>query len=51
MGGGVILAVILFMVSVSIVIQYFAPNLGININYSLLDRKETYLALFTLFTV
>jgi phospho-N-acetylmuramoyl-pentapeptide-transferase len=51
MGWWVILGVILFMVSVSVVIQYFAPQLWLNINHSLLSRNETYLALFTLFTV
>ncbi len=51
MGGGVILGIVLFMVSISIVLQYFAPKLWLNINHSLLSRSETYLALFTLFTV
>jgi phospho-N-acetylmuramoyl-pentapeptide-transferase len=51
MGGWVILGVVLFMVSVSVVIQYIAPMLDYDIRHSLLSRSETYLALFTLFTV
>jgi UDP-N-acetylmuramyl pentapeptide phosphotransferase/UDP-N-acetylglucosamine-1-phosphate transferase len=51
MGGGIILAVIAIIVGLSILLKYFAPEIGINLNHSLLSREETYLALFTLFTV
>ncbi len=51
MGGGVILWVVFLIVVFSICVQYFAPRFGLSINYSLLNRNETYLALFTLFTV
>ncbi len=48
---GVILWVVFFLVSVSVILQYFSPALGLEIRYSLFNQKETYLALFTLFTV
>jgi phospho-N-acetylmuramoyl-pentapeptide-transferase len=51
LGGWVILIVILIMVGLSILLQYLAPRFGFEINYSLFNRNETYLALFTLFTV
>ncbi|MBP8016924.1 phospho-N-acetylmuramoyl-pentapeptide-transferase [Candidatus Gracilibacteria bacterium] len=55
MGGGVILFVIFFLVIMSIIALYFGPQIqdlfGIKIKYSLFNRNETYLALFTLFTV
>ena len=51
MGGGVILGVIFFIVFLSIIIQHLSPYFWWNINHSLLSRSETYLALFTLFTV
>lgn len=46
MGGAIILWTVFFMVLVSIILQYFWF-----INNSLLNQKETYLSLFTLFTV
>lgn len=51
MWGWVILWVIFLIVIFSIGMQYLAPKFWFNINYSLLNRNETYLALFTLFTV
>lgn len=52
MGGGVILISIFSLVLVSIIVQFFAVDienlLGIQIKYSLWNRNETYLALFTL---
>lgn len=55
MGGGVILITIAFLVILSIVLLRFAPEIqsitGWKIKYSLWNRNETYLALFTLFTV
>ncbi len=46
MGWGIILLLVFFMVFVSIVLQksWFT-------NYSLLNQKETYLSLFTLFSI
>jgi UDP-N-acetylmuramyl pentapeptide phosphotransferase/UDP-N-acetylglucosamine-1-phosphate transferase len=35
----------------SILLQKFSPDLGLDIRYSLWNRNETYLALFTLFAV
>ena len=46
MGGAVILGTVFFMVLISIILQ----KTGF-INHSLLNQKETYLSLFTLFTV
>lgn len=51
MGAWIILWVLFFLVCVSIILQYSAGYLWLDIKYSLLNRKETYLALFTLFTV
>jgi phospho-N-acetylmuramoyl-pentapeptide-transferase len=51
MGGGVIIGVVVFMVTISIVVQYLGPKFWFDINHSLLSRNETYLALFTLLTV
>ncbi len=51
MGWWVILGVTFFIVLLSVIVQYFAPRFWISINYSLFNRNETYLALFTLFTV
>jgi len=46
MWGGIILATVFFMVILSIIIQQLWFS-----NFSLLNQKETYLSLFTLFTV
>ncbi len=46
MGGALILATVFFMVIISIILQKFGF-----INHSLFNQKETYLSLFTLFTV
>lgn len=48
---GIILIVILLLVIGSIILQKFSTELGLSIRYSLWNRNETYLALFTLFTV
>jgi phospho-N-acetylmuramoyl-pentapeptide-transferase len=48
---GIILIVILLLVLGSIVLQKFASELWLTIRYSLWNRNETYLALFTLFAV
>ncbi|MDD2515835.1 MAG: phospho-N-acetylmuramoyl-pentapeptide-transferase [Candidatus Gracilibacteria bacterium] len=54
MGGGVILLVLFTLVIISMVIQTFSDQIAnlfnIHIKYSLFNRKETYLALFTLFS-
>jgi UDP-N-acetylmuramyl pentapeptide phosphotransferase/UDP-N-acetylglucosamine-1-phosphate transferase len=39
------------MVVSSVLIQQFGGEIGIHLNYSLWNRNETYLALFTLCTV
>ena len=46
MGGALILATVFFMVLISLIFQ----KLGF-INNSLVNQQETYLSLFTLFTV
>ena len=55
MGGGIMLFVIFFMVVLSFLIfQYrdvLSQMLGLDINYSLINRRETYLSLFTLATI
>ncbi len=51
MGAWVILFVVLILVIGSMMLQYFGPRFGIDVRYSLWNRNETYLALFTLFTV
>ncbi len=51
MGWGVILITVAILVLISIGIQYFSKELSLEVNYSLFNRKETYLALFTLFAV
>jgi phospho-N-acetylmuramoyl-pentapeptide-transferase len=55
MGAGILLLVIFFLVGVSLVIWYFAPEIeqqfGWKIKYSLLNRKETWLLLFTFATM
>ncbi len=51
MGGGIILLVVFILVVGSIILQYFSPIFWIDVHYSLWNRNETYLALFTLFAV
>ena len=51
MWGGVILITVAILVILSIFLQAFSKELWFDLNYSLLNRKETYLALFTLFAV
>jgi UDP-N-acetylmuramyl pentapeptide phosphotransferase/UDP-N-acetylglucosamine-1-phosphate transferase len=51
MGAGILLLVIFFLVGVSLLIWYFAPRYGFKVNYSLFNRKETYLVLFTFATM
>ena len=55
MGGGVILIVIFLLVGTSALVQHFSPEIrehfGIFVRYSLWNRRETYLALFTLASV
>ena len=55
MGGGVILFTVLFLVLASVFIHVFDANwlqtFGVHSRFSLWNRNETYLALFTLFTV
>lgn len=48
---GIILFVVFLLVIGSIVVQKFSWELGLSLRYSLWNRNETYLALFTLFTV
>lgn len=55
MGGGVILLVIFALVAASVLVWLAEPwlreSFGIHFRYSLWNRNETYLALFTLFTM
>ena len=55
MGAGIILLSIFSLVALSIVVHFFATDIeslfGVHIKYSLWNRNETYLALFTLATV
>ncbi|HBB26987.1 TPA: phospho-N-acetylmuramoyl-pentapeptide-transferase [Candidatus Gracilibacteria bacterium] len=55
MGAGIILISIFSLVALSVVVHFFAADIqnlfGIQIKYSLWNRNETYLALFTLATV
>lgn len=55
MGGGIILLSIFSVVIISIILHFFAADiqslLDIKIKYSLWNRNETYLALFTLASV
>ncbi len=55
MGGGVILLSIGLLVVGSVIAVYFAPEIkeffGVNLRFSLWNRNETYLALFTLASV
>jgi len=55
MGGGILLVSIFSIVIVSVLVHFFATDIqnifNIKIKYSLWNRNETYLALFTLATV
>ena len=55
MGGGVILLSIFALVAAAVAVVAFAPEvrqyLGFNVRFSLWNRNETYLALFTLASV
>ena len=55
MGGGVILLSIGLLVAASVFVVAFAPEIrqafGVNVRFSLWNRNETYLTLFTLFAV
>ncbi|MDD5197583.1 MAG: phospho-N-acetylmuramoyl-pentapeptide-transferase [Candidatus Gracilibacteria bacterium] len=55
MGAGIILISIFSLVILSVIVHFFAADIqylfGIQIKYSLWNRNETYLALFTLATV
>jgi len=50
-----ILLIVFSLVVVSMILQYFSPQIedlfGLKLKYSLFNRNETYLSLFTLFTV
>ncbi|MCK9272173.1 phospho-N-acetylmuramoyl-pentapeptide-transferase [Candidatus Gracilibacteria bacterium] len=55
MGAGIILFMIIFLVVVSMILQHYGADIlhffNIKVKYSLFNRNETYLPLFTLFTV
>ncbi len=55
MGAGIILISIFSLVAISVIVHFFAADIqnifNIKIKYSLWNRNETYLALFTLATV
>lgn len=50
MGGIIMIAVMLIMVALSVIVQYYQP-FGIDINHHLWNREETYLVIFTLVSV
>ncbi|MBX9809050.1 phospho-N-acetylmuramoyl-pentapeptide-transferase [Candidatus Gracilibacteria bacterium] len=55
MGGVIIIGIILFVILISVIMQYFGKNLadifGVSFKYSLWNRKETYIVIFTLVSV
>ncbi len=55
MGGSIIIIIILFIITVSVMTQYYGASLseifGVSFRYSLWNRKETYLVIFTLVSV
>lgn len=55
MGMAIVFFSIFLLVGLSVILQFFAPEIkehfGITIKYSLWNRNETYLSLFTLFAV
>jgi phospho-N-acetylmuramoyl-pentapeptide-transferase len=51
MWGGIILIVVFLLVIASMIVQYFSRDLGLELRYSLWNRNETYIVLFTLFAV
>lgn len=51
MGGGMILIVVAIMVAITVIVQPLQKPLGLNLNYTLWNRKETYLPLFALFSM
>ncbi len=55
MGGVIIISIILFIVMISVLTQYYGSSLseifGISFRYSLWNRRETYIVIFTLVSV
>lgn len=55
MGGVIIISIILLIILVSVLIQYYGNSLsetiGVSFRYSLWNRQETYLVIFTLVSV
>jgi phospho-N-acetylmuramoyl-pentapeptide-transferase len=51
MGGWVILIVVFLLVIASLIVQRYSSDLWLDLRYSLWNRNETYIALFTLFAV
>lgn len=55
MGGVIIISIILFIVMISVLTQYYGSSLseifGVSFRYSLWNRRETYIVIFTLVSV
>jgi UDP-N-acetylmuramyl pentapeptide phosphotransferase/UDP-N-acetylglucosamine-1-phosphate transferase len=55
MGMAIVLFSVFLLVGITVLIQWLSPQLqewfGFSLKYSLWNRNETYLSLFTLFTV
>ena len=55
MGGVIIITIILLVIGISVLTQYYGKNLseifGVSFRYSLWNRNETYIAIFTLVSV
>ena len=55
MGGVIIIVIILLVILISVLMQYYGQGLseifGVSFKYSLWNRKETYIVIFTLVSV
>lgn len=55
MGGAIIIGIILMIVIISVITQYYGSSLseifGVSFRYSLWNRRETYIVIFTLVSV
>lgn len=55
MGGVIIIAIILFVILISVITQYYGSSFsdlfGVSFRYSLWNRSETYIVIFTLVSV
>lgn len=55
MGGVIIIGIVLFIIIISVLAQYYGNALsqifGVSFKYSLWNRQETYIVIFTLVSV